>query len=89
MNDSADPNGQSLARLNWRSMTLAIIWLSGPPSRSGVRYDPIAGMKVISMPERMPGSASGTTTSKIVRTCPAPRSRLASSSERSSRSSAE
>ena len=78
MKDRAAPKGQSLALLNWRSITLAIIWLSVPPSRSGVRKEPSAGMKVMMMPETMPALASGTTMPAKVRTWLAPRSRLAS-----------
>ena len=88
MNERAAPNGQSFADLNCRSITFAIIWLSVPPSRSGVRNEPSAGMKVMTIPETMPGIASGTTMETKVRIWLAPRSRLASRYERSSRSSA-
>ena len=87
-NERAAPNGQSFADLNWRSMTFAIIWLSVPPRRSGVRNEPSAGMNVMMTPETIPGSASGTTTDANVRSWLAPRSRLASRYERSSRSRA-
>jgi hypothetical protein len=66
-NDSAAPKGQSLADLNWRSMTLAIIWLSVPPRRSGVRNAPSVGMKVMMTPDTIPGTASGTTMDRKVR----------------------
>ena len=69
MNDSAAPNGQSFADLNWRSMTFAIIWLSVPPSRAGVRNEPSAGMNVMMTAETMPGIASGSITERMVRHC--------------------
>ena len=78
LSDSAAPNGQSLASLNWLSITLAIIRTFLPPKRSGVRKEPSAGMKVMMMPDTMPTLASGTTMEKKVRVWLAPRSRLAS-----------
>ena len=67
MNDIAEPSGQLLAALNWRSITLPISWLSGPPRRSEIRKVPRAGMNTRMMPEMMPGLASGTTMLKKVR----------------------
>ncbi len=55
MKESAEPKGQSLALRNWRSITLAISEESGPPSRSGCRKVPSAGMKVMTTAEAMPG----------------------------------
>ena len=77
-NDSAEPKGQSLAALNWRSMTLPIMMALAPPRRSGVRNEPRQGMNTRMMPETMPGMVSGSVTDRKVRNCEAPRSRLAS-----------
>ena len=76
--ESAPPNGQSLADLNWRSITLPMSWLSVPPSRSGMKKAPSAGMKTMITPDSTPCQVSGKITEKKVRHWPAPRSRLAS-----------
>src|SRR3546814_14608361 len=53
--ESAPPNGQSFAALNWRSIRLPIIWLAGPPSSTGGRKAPSAGMNGMEGPGEQPG----------------------------------
>ena len=51
-----------------------------------MRYSPMTGMNTSTMPDRIPGAASGSTIWRSVAIGPAPRSRDASRNERSSRS---
>ena len=85
--DTAEPNGQSRAVVNWFCTRLPIMTVFPPPIRSGVRKAPTQGMNTRMEPARMPGPESGITTRSSAGKGLAPRSAAASSSAGSSRSS--
>src|SRR3954470_22208213 len=77
---SADATGQSRLPKNSSHSVCPIIAVEDEPSKSGMTNSPTIGIKQSSVPATMPGSDSGTVTSKNVRQGGAPRSAAASSS---------
>ena len=82
----AAPNGQSRLDMNRIWMTLAIVIVWTPPSRSGVTKSPIAGMKVSRAAAMMPGIVRGRVTCLKAARPFAYRSRAAATSAGSRRS---
>ena len=86
-NDTAEPNGQLRAEVNWFCTRLPIITCLAPPSRSEVMNEPSAGTKTSRQPAITPGSESGSVTRKKRAPGRAPSTSAASSRAGSSFSS--
>ena len=81
-------NGQSRTCRIWFSISVPIMSKRGPPRRSGVTKAPSAGTNTSVHPTAIPTAVCGITTRRNTAQGPAPRSRAASTSDQSIRSSA-